>query len=410
MNDVGRAAGLLQIALRRMVRDYPFHAHLLSAGRIEPDPAVGTMAVTVRRGEIRFLYTPAFVCACTLDELAGVLHHEVNHVLFEHLFADQANYRDREARIIAEEVTVNEWVREPLPSGAITLDRYPDLPVGEDTDTRYRRLAQNAGEAGPKTGGRGQKNGSGGTGTSPPVRPLDNHELWAEARADPMLGKLAVMAAIRRAREALTDAQWQQLPQQLRARIEAICQGREPGTAAEDLSRPGRLKRPLDWRRLLRRYVGRVLERQPVFNRPPRRFPALVGQVPGQAWRASRPRALAVLDTSASMTSATLAGIGGELARLSRAAEVVVVECDAQIQATYPYRGNLLKVHGRGGTDLRPPLAAPFLARLRPDVIVYFTDGEGPAPAQAPRVPVIWCLTPRGKAPVAWGRCVRMSD
>jgi predicted metal-dependent peptidase len=178
----------------------------------------------------------------------------------------------------------------------------------------------------------------------------------------------------------------------------------------EDLSPPRCRNRLLDWRRLLRRYVGQALERHSVFNRPPRRFPELVGQVPGQAWRASRPRVLAVLDTSASMTAATLARIGGELARLSRAAEVVAVECDARIQATYPYRGNLLKVHGRGGTDLRPPLEAPFLARLRPDVIVYFTDGKGPAPAKAPCVPVIWCLTPKGTAPAAWGRCVPMNQ
>jgi hypothetical protein len=417
MSDVGRATGLLQIALRRMARDYPFHAHLLSAGRIEPDPAVGTMAVTVRHGEIRFLYTPAFVCACTLDELAGVLHHEVNHVLFGHLFADPANYPDREARTIAEEVTVNEWVREPLPGGAITLARYPGLPPGEDTDTRYRRLARNSGESapesafpGPKSGGRGQKNGGGGTETAPPPQPLDNHELWAEVRADPVLGRLAVRAAVRRAREALTDGQWQELPEELRARIEGTSRGREAGTAVDDLGPPGSPERLLDWRRLLRRYVGRALERRPVFNRPPRRFPALVGQVPGQAWRASRPRVLAVLDTSASMTAAGLMSIGGELARLGRAAEVVVVECDACIQATYPYRGNLLKVHGRGGTDLRPPLEAPFLARLRPDLVVYFTDGEGPAPASAPGVPVIWCLTPEGRAPADWGRCVRMNE
>src|SRR5580698_1244229 len=109
------AAGMLQIALRRMVRDYPFHAHLLSASRFGPDPSIGTMAVTVRNGEFWFLYAPDFVDGCTFDQLAGVLHHEINHVLFEHLFADPVDYPDREALLIAQEVTVNEWVREPLP-------------------------------------------------------------------------------------------------------------------------------------------------------------------------------------------------------------------------------------------------------------------------------------------------------
>lgn len=416
-DDVDRAQGLLHIALRRMVRDYPFHAHLLSAGRFEPDPAVGTMAVTVREGQVRFLYEPGFVVGCTFDELAGVLHHEVNHVLFEHLVADPADYPDRRARVIAEEVTVNEWVREPLPGAPITLDRYPELPPGEDTDTRYARLARNravtgpeSASPGPKSGGRGTKNGTGRTETSPPVVPLDNHDVWAEARANPVLAKLAVAVTVSRAREALTAGQWQELPEGVRDRIEAICHGREAGSAVEDVNGSGGPGCVLDWRRLLRRYVGRTLERRPVFNRPPRRFPALLGVVPGQAWRAGRPRVLAALDTSGSITAAALRQIGGELACLSRVAAVMVVECDAQVQATYPYRGILRQVRGRGGTDLRPPLEATLLARRRPDVVIYFTDGEGPAPGAAPCVPVIWCLTPKGKRPAAWGRCVRMGQ
>jgi predicted metal-dependent peptidase len=178
----------------------------------------------------------------------------------------------------------------------------------------------------------------------------------------------------------------------------------------EDLGEASHSVGAPDWRRLLRRYLVRALERRPVLSRPPRRFPELVGQVPGQAWRAGRPRVLAALDTSGSIAAATLAQIGGELARLGCVAEVVVVECDAQIQAVYPYRGDLDKVRGRGGTDLRPPLAEGFLAGLRPDVVIYFTDGQGPAPVAAPRVPVIWCLTPNGEMPAAWGRSVRMGQ
>ena len=34
-----------------------------------------------------------------------------------------------------------------------------------------------------------------------------------------------------------------------------------------------------------------------------------------------------------------------------------------------------------------------MLRRLRPDGIVYFTDGQGPLPGAAPGVPVLWVLT-----------------
>ena len=36
--------------------------------------------------------------------------------------------------------------------------------------------------------------------------------------------------------------------------------------------------------------------------------------------------------------------------------------------------------------------------------MVYFTDGFGPAPAEPPPVPVVWCLVPCGQPPAPWGR------
>jgi predicted metal-dependent peptidase len=87
-----------------------------------------------------------------------------------------------------------------------------------------------------------------------------------------------------------------------------------------------------------------------------------------------------------------------------------VVECDATIHAVYDYHGPLVSVQGRGDTDLRPPLASEFLAQYRPDLIVYFTDGLGPAPSRAPRIPLIWCIVPGGERPVDWGRAIQIKS
>jgi predicted metal-dependent peptidase len=135
-----------------------------------------------------------------------------------------------------------------------------------------------------------------------------------------------------------------------------------------------------------------------------------VGVVPGRVRRPGKARVLAVIDTSASISTADLAEISAELKRMSRSHEVVVAECDAEIQACYPYGGPICQVHGRGNTDLRPPLQPSFLNTVRPDVIVYFTDGHGPAPERPPRPPVIWCLIEGGKIPATWGRVVRMGS
>ena len=106
----------------------------------------------------------------------------------------------------------------------------------------------------------------------------------------------------------------------------------------------------LDWRHLLRRYVGQLFQVRPVFNRPPRRFPSLVGIIPGKRRESERPKIMAVIDTSASITPELLQQIDAELAGLARHYTVTVVECDAMIHAVYAYRA-IKSVSGRGGTD-----------------------------------------------------------
>jgi hypothetical protein len=196
------------------------------------------------------------------------------------------------------------------------------------------------------------------------------------------------------------------LPAAIQHRLRTLCHGDTSGSSHEGVSHTG--KGRLDWHRLLRRYVRDATEPQPVFTRPPRRFPALVGIIPGHLHRPIRPTVMVVIDTSASLSPDMLAMIAAELDHLARSHTVMVVECDAVVHAVYRYRGRLDKVHGRGGTDLRPPFAPAILRRVHPDVVVYFTDGYGPAPQVAPAMPVIWCLTPGSVTPVSWGRVVQL--
>jgi predicted metal-dependent peptidase len=117
---------------------------------------------------------------------------------------------------------------------------------------------------------------------------------------------------------------------------------------------------------------------------------------------------MAAVDTSASVSPELLEQISAELKRLAEDYDVLVVECDAEIQSVYPYRP-LESVRGRGGTDLCPPLKPEFLRQHDVDLAIYFTDGFGDAPEKPPGIPVVWCITENGECPVEWGREVRMS-
>jgi predicted metal-dependent peptidase len=412
-----RAAGMLAIAEQRMLKNYPFHARFIARWRCQATTLVDTMAVTVRDGDILLMYNPVFVIACDFAELAGVLHHEVIHLLFGHVFLDPEEFADQEALTIAEEVTANEFVREPLPGHPILLADYPSLPPHEDTLTRYKRLERPQSEPGmdeklplvyPNSSLDVPKNAA-LVPNSAPAEPLlnqsatlDDHSIWTEARATGPMGELVVRVTITRAAAALSPEDWQDVPEALQRLIAGI----RAGTSETRLT-PG--QGTLDWRALLRRYVREATTLRPVFNRPPRRFPDLIGIIPGHSRTATRAAVMAVIDTSASITRPLLNLIAGELHRMARSHEVTVVECDAAVHRIYRYQGELHSVHGRGGTDLRPPFAAGVLDTLKPDVVVYFTDGYGPAPTQAPSVPVVWCLTREGNRPALWGRVVWMS-
>lgn len=400
-----QARGQILVGIRRLAAKYPYHAKVLERFDLCVRPGVATMGVTIAGDDVRLLYNPAFVLTLSPAQLIGVLLHEVHHVVLGHLVATETAYPDHWARTVAEEVSVNEFIKEPLPPGAILLDQFPGLPSMESTDQRYHRLksVKNRFPLSTPTAlggvsGRASSRGSGQKGVI-----VDDHSVWQDAQQDRERAEGAMRAILQ---DAGFDVGSEKIPDDLRDALLAMGIGHAPGDGKYDLE--GRSRGNLNWIQLLRRYVGRELTVEPDFTYPSRRLPALVGVVPGRRHRGGRPQIMAVIDTSASITPQLLELISGELGRLADEYRVTVVECDAQIQRVYPYRP-IRSVRGRGGTDLQPPFSRDFIGAHRPDLVVYFTDGYGPAPGKTPPVPVIWCLTPEGEQPCTWGRVIRMS-
>jgi predicted metal-dependent peptidase len=370
MTRQAQAKAKLNRALLRMASTYSMYAYLLSLRAFQADPQVPTVAVMHCKNQLRYRYNPEFILSISDDELCGVIHHEINHIEFDHVYANPEDMPDRRARTIAEEVTVNEYVPEPLPGRPLTLDQFPELPPGEDTLTRYKRLQ----------------------GKTDQYRWVDDLQI-----VDAWRGRYQDGDGMDDSRGHLS-----RLRERLRRNL-------DPAYLAEQqlaLTSDAPPSKPIHWIQLLRR-VGIEFGPRPVFHRPSRRFPQLVGIVPGTTVR-GRPRVMAAVDTSGSMSSESLERIGQELSRLAHYSEVTVVECDDVIRATYKLGGPLRGVRGRGSTDLRPPLACQCIDQVRPDVVVYFTDGDGTAPEQRPPVPVIWALLPGGKQPASWGETIQL--
>ena len=419
------AAGLLAIAQQRMVRKYPFHAGFVSRWRLHhhhPTLPIDTFGVAVHDCAIHLYYNPEFVVTCSYDGLIGALHHEINHLLFGHVFLDPAKFADPDALMVAEEVTVNEWITEPLPPSAFFLEDFPDLPANEDTLTRYHRLAgsdqddfvQNRGDSVQNEGNSVQNMGNlvqNKTNFGPRTS-FDDHRLWF-LRTPSLVDQITLSIEVTEAIQQLSQEQFARLDQRLCDMINNITNGTGTPAGLEPFAAGKRSE--LNWKRILWQFLRDATDIRPIYSRPPRRFPELVGIIPGRAHELSSSHILAVIDTSGSISSLTLQLILAEIENLVGTFRVTLVQCDDHIhgihrirQGCRTWKDEVEGFKGRGGTDLQPALAPEFISKINPDVILYFTDGIGPAPETSPHVPVIWCLTPGGQRPARWGRVVQL--
>lgn len=95
------------------------------------------------------------------------------------------------------------------------------------------------------------------------------------------------------------------------------------------------------------------------------------------------PKLVVIYDTSGSMSEEEFIKINGELDIILQGVKsVTVLTCDAKVHEQVKIKNinDIIKEHkikffGRGGTDFQPALIQA--AKLKPDLVIYFTDGYG---------------------------------
>lgn len=404
------AKGIVEMEVKRMKSKYPLHAGLLGQFKLI-ESRVRTMAVGFDPSinQICLYIRPNFVEKLVKGgHLMGILHHEMNHVLFEHIYRKRV--QDERAMVIAEEVTCNEYVPEPIPDDSIVLAQYPFLPPYEDTQTRYQRLREHQDKVDER-------------GTTIPFSKLEDCyvassdcETEEQAIQDGIQNNSALVREILKsaavvAISKMSDAELMKVRAlsevgSFREIGQVVVAGTEWKSGNFQIENDG-IASVMPWQSILRNYIGRLTSVRSVFSRPPRRFPEMAGIVPGKSRRINKPYVFAVLDTSGSMPKAYMRKIQRELVRLDRTFKIAIIQCDCAIQSISGLSANM-KILGGGGTDFRPALENTFLKKYKPDVMVFFTDGKGIAPKRKPKVPVIWCLLGNGKSPADWGKVIRM--
>ena len=403
-----------------LVRERPYLAAAAAALTPISVPGIGSLAVDARW---RLYYDPAAIQSWPTPLLAGVIYHEILHLLRRHhRRAEQVgvttdNPGSAQRWNLATDAAINhDLAREgvSLPDGAV----YPatlGLPAGQTAEAYYAALAAQGHDGGPGQDGQDGGPGQGGQG-----------QEGGQGQAAPAAGQCGSCATGVPASwelppdtpgaEGLTDAEAEVVRRQV---AEAVRQaGTAPGHlrdwAAAEIAPPR-----IPWQRMLAAIVRGTLgvgATDYTYSRPSRRGQALGSPVILPVLRRPTPTVAVVVDTSGSVSDGELAAAAGEVWAVTQAAggQVRLVSCDTVVHADRLVRRpadivDTLRLGG-GGTDLRVGLAHVASTGHRPDVVVLITDGWTPWPTTHPLPgrPVV--VVTNDRPGPDWARTIRMEE
>jgi predicted metal-dependent peptidase len=333
-------------------------------------PGLGTFAVDERW---RLFVDPVIVDEWTVPQIAGVLLHEVGHVVRDHAERARVANVDMTTRLIWN-VACDAEINDDLLADGVEL---PDgvaparlgLPPGRAAEFYFDALRQRDDppshhDCGPGCHGVATES----DGVALPIIDI----VGVEPGEDILLRRTVALAVISYGRQAgSAPGGWQRW--------------------AEATLRPS-----LDWRVLLagavRRAMADVAGRADYsFGRPSRRR---MPQVILPSLRRPLPAVAVVVDTSGSMDAASLGAAWAEVLGCLWSVGVRrdllrVYAVDAQAHLVTGRLGVRAELPGGGGTDMGVGIEAALAGRPRPDVVVVLTDGYTPWPEAAPRSRVV---------------------
>jgi len=420
----------LSAAISRLRRMRPYvTAAMLALIPVETKD-VDTMAVDEYG---RLYFNPEWIDKVSVEELAGVVYHEIWHLLRKH--PDRLSQYPQAVAALAADLEINDDIRSesiPLPEGVFypeqfgfppnqtaeyyaseLLDKYeieyvPQKSSADSADQSDQSSGQSSGQSGQfgrkritvHVRGFGGLEGSGATGQSAP---------WESPRGEGSVPHLtnAELEIIR-----------EQVAQDVRRFQDSGMRGEIPEhwkRWADDVLTPPEIP----WQALLRSLVNSAVtaagRADYTYRRVSRRQYAVDDVVlPGLG--ESVVRSAVIVDVSGSVGDESL-GVALREVRgiLESSSSVRVYAVDSQVQAAADvFDVSEIKriLKGGGGTDMGVGIRQALMDNPPCDVIVVITDGYTSWPDRKPGdVPIVVCLLPGGSKDIPnWARVVKISS
>ena len=396
----------LTAARTRLILDKPFlGALVLRLPLIENSQWCQTTATDARA----IYYNQTYLSELSLSQVQFVLAHEALHCGLSH-FA-RREHRDRKRWDVACDHAVNQLLAadnlEPPPA-ALFDESYAGMSAEEiypciEADDNEEPMDQHLYDPQLNDNNTSSDNTPTDQQTSAPedASPGDSSEV--EVRRNNMPPPLSNTERDR------LNTKWQQ------RLAGAAQQAEQAGKLNKSIARMlQRLLQPsIPWRAMLSRFMSSAARIDYNLTRPSQRRE---GDAILPSLHTRQIDVAVAIDTSGSVKQEELDVFLTELNAIkgSMNARITLLACDAVLDENCPWIFepwdplNLPpQLSGGGTTDFNPVFDWLTANILRPDLLIYFTDGKGHFPDTPPSLPVLWLV--KGSAGVPWGQRIQLN-
>ena len=389
----------------------PYLGRAIFISEVVESPGLKTMAVDKHW---RMYYDPSILDEWSLDELSGVVLHEIFHLVLVHhqrfkALCPTENKTNQRLWNIAADMSINSILDQSditLPEGCVYPDHVPGFPeiafegnlsaeeyyklLNELPNTTQERLVSASSDH--LYDGLGSKSSSGSDGEE---REWELGEPTEESGLEETTQRRVVRSAVKEMKDV-----WRRsvgnTPGEIEAIIERILEPRVDPATEIFTSVKYAVNSIHGWG-------------SKTFKRRNPRQPA--GALLMPANQQPVPQVRVLIDTSASMTeSEDLPLAAGVVAKVLNAlpGEGVEVYCaDTQVQSVQKvFTANTIQATGRGGTQMEVAIPEVDNKRPNPDVIICITDGETDWPTKETKAKLVICLTRKNHyySPPEWSK------
>lgn len=401
----------LQNARMFLASEYEYVGSLLWALRPVEVAGLGTMGID---HDWRLYYDPAIDAKWSEPEVLGVLFHEINHILRNHVNGgrsvpfyhcnpinlDCIKCQEHMTRFnICGDLEINPGILNlgfKLPQDGQFPKNY-GLPDGLLAEEYWDKLPQNVGKSITIGVGNGQCGSCAGL-------PQPHEIPGADADAP--------------GQDGISKAERELIIRDVAKKIEEAAKNRGNVPAGLERWAKDYLHPKVPWRRELRNVTHRNInecagKREYSFKRPHRRQGLNETILP--TMRDFFPRIGLVRDTSGSMGNKDMARSLAETKGIlhEMGGEIVDIEVDCQVHAVKTVRKlKDVKLRGGGGTDMGVGINHAAGLKPRLDIVIVITDGETPWPSNPPPFKCIVVLTRKGgeQQVPKWAKTILVND